>query len=793
MEGYNYNSILNSDLLVSEVSSGTFCFKNKIKAGTVKLLWDKLAFFIADTLKSQKGVLLPNLGSFRVGPVIGENRKKIRVQFALLDGRYGAVSQERSKYNIGGKAPIVQPNYGVLSASAAVHRGTGQRLVAELLQRLGIHILSSRAVRVEFPGLGRLVTNRAGRIEFVFDSILLEHFERELYAVVKEMDYSPEDFLIQKGLQAVHLDNPPMLKSPVSRPVSALRGVNKAEPTVPGNVHAPYKEGLLAVLKLCRASDRTQSGSIPRLRLEQWLHQECRPLLLALDGATLFTLLDKNSLGSTSKQIMYKSFLNALEAALATATAKQATGMTEQAWQHTSPEFMEGGGECAQKIEKEMSAADLVSQPVAEVDEPDADQYLHYCQNQLSPRSRADYDAFNRAHFERLYSAQGRAGRRAVTPKVGEEPLNLQEYQAVRAATPLRSPPDVSRAKERDVQRNLAPQAWAAAVDPPRAYVHSPQVLKILHPSPQDKHHTTPTSHHKPRTPSAFYQQQGYDILAPPPPLPGNYKLKDVIEKMPVVSQYDISRESDPDTKAQLKAQYAAALTEGWSKQIQEKSELEDVLIQKEKAWPFAPTGVPMDKRPVSAISRPQTSPRRLYSGLRLKRDKEHSQRGLSRYFFPLSPYRPPDEWQEPSTEWQFRYLSVNSPSTITLTVAVHPGNGRALVHVVEGMSEEEPNSAFVLGLQVDRYFPVEISRQTSTSWSSVVANEEAFFTQMEDHIVKPLNLALGSAPAGQSDEKRSKEDWPQAFSVTNPTLMLSVLAVVTAVVYMSISRSSRT
>ena len=44
--------------------------------------------------------------------------------------------------------------------------------------------------------------------------------------------------------------------------------------------------------------------------------------------------------------------------------------------------------------------------------------YLHYCQNQLSPRSRSDYDAFNRAHFERLQSAQGRASKRAVTPKV---------------------------------------------------------------------------------------------------------------------------------------------------------------------------------------------------------------------------------------------------------------------------------------------------------------------------------------------------------------------------------------
>jgi hypothetical protein len=33
------------------------------------------------------------------------------------------------------------------------------------------------------------------------------------------------------------------------------------------------------------------------LKLEQWLYQECRPLLIALDGATLLTLLDKSSFG----------------------------------------------------------------------------------------------------------------------------------------------------------------------------------------------------------------------------------------------------------------------------------------------------------------------------------------------------------------------------------------------------------------------------------------------------------------------------------------------------------------
>lgn len=47
----------------------------------------------------------------------------------------------------GGRPAIVQPNYGLLSTEAAVHRGATQRLVAELLQRLGVHILSGRPLK----------------------------------------------------------------------------------------------------------------------------------------------------------------------------------------------------------------------------------------------------------------------------------------------------------------------------------------------------------------------------------------------------------------------------------------------------------------------------------------------------------------------------------------------------------------------------------------------------------------------------------------------------------------------
>lgn len=44
--------------------------QNKIKAASIKLLWEKLSEFISNTIKQQKGVLLSNLGNFRVRIIV---------------------------------------------------------------------------------------------------------------------------------------------------------------------------------------------------------------------------------------------------------------------------------------------------------------------------------------------------------------------------------------------------------------------------------------------------------------------------------------------------------------------------------------------------------------------------------------------------------------------------------------------------------------------------------------------------------------------------------------------------
>eukprot|EP00201_Polytomella_parva_P003854 CAMPEP_0175087906 /NCGR_PEP_ID=MMETSP0052_2-20121109/30093_1 /TAXON_ID=51329 ORGANISM="Polytomella parva, Strain SAG 63-3" /NCGR_SAMPLE_ID=MMETSP0052_2 /ASSEMBLY_ACC=CAM_ASM_000194 /LENGTH=453 /DNA_ID=CAMNT_0016360309 /DNA_START=11 /DNA_END=1369 /DNA_ORIENTATION=- len=271
MQNVNYQSVINDEQVVLEVSNGAYAFTNKIKADNITALWLKFSKFITDCLKSQKGVLLPNLGTFRVGPIVGEaSRKKIRPVFCLLDGRYGNVSQEKNRYVVGGNSPIIQPNYSLL-ASSDLHRHACQRILFEVLQRLSIYILAGRVLKVSFPGLGILQTNRAGRLEFQFNAFLMEAFEHEREKLMPEMDVvdatekvcDQNESDTQHGLKQVHLHDPSLL-----RPVSATSSMR---PSTSGSIASSYRPGSAASLPstttpsaASRVTLHSQAGSSSR-------------------------------------------------------------------------------------------------------------------------------------------------------------------------------------------------------------------------------------------------------------------------------------------------------------------------------------------------------------------------------------------------------------------------------------------------------------------------------------------------------------------------------------------------
>eukprot|EP00798_Chlamydomonas_sp_ICE-L_P013964 gene13964-19904_t len=731
----DYSAPLTAESLVGEVASGMFAFKNKIKAANIRLLWEKLGVYIGDTIRSQKGVLLPNLGNFKVGPVVGESKKKIRIVFTLLVGRYGRVSQERPMHMIGGKAPIVQPNYGLLSSGAVVHRAACQRLIAELLQRLGVHILSGRPIKCELPTVGTMVTNRSGRFEFVFNPLLTEYFEREHYALIKEMAYTSEDFKLAKEVQGMRLH----AHSPQGRAqsASALRAAG-----VKDNLHhSPLKSSLAALRKNCRQADRIGSGCVMRLSLEKWLQEDCRSVLARLDAASVMDLMDRHAYGKTNKQIMYSTFIRALEDMVAPVTAfaddqpyHNPAYSPPQGYsppqEYSPPHGISDGGAYPEDMEPDQESSVITpgqgrNQPHASVPQynlpgvqqqeqqqhyltqphqqapspqhypppsphfatpsshhppatpqyalppphhplsspqptpshpaasplynhqqhhhqqhhhqqqpppsvpaphpghgamhfgqhqlvdpylsppippsqppyspalqsaadPSRQDYLHYQQNLVSPRSRAEYDQFNRLHFEKLYKSRGPAPKRALTPKVGEEQLNEAEYQAVgeeqlneaEYQAVRASPSERGHSPVNFLYRDM-PHVQQQQGGPYSPYAQDAEVLRVIHRSSGGGAMSSPSQGEGPVHAKRHVGQSRvqYDILAPPPLPPSPFQAANA-----PVSQYDIAAEADPSRRARLREEYASQFRHGLEKQ---------------------------DKRPVSAMSRPPISPRR--------------------------------------------------------------------------------------------------------------------------------------------------------------------------------------
>lgn len=70
----------------------------------------------------------------------------------------------------------------------------------------------------------------------------------------------------------------------------------------------------------CPRLRRVCSGCVPRLQLESWLQKEARNVLGSVDAGTVLQLLTINTYGKTGKHVVYKSFLDGLEAAVGNVT-----------------------------------------------------------------------------------------------------------------------------------------------------------------------------------------------------------------------------------------------------------------------------------------------------------------------------------------------------------------------------------------------------------------------------------------------------------------------------------------
>ena len=93
----------------------------------------------------------------------------------------------------------------------------------------------------------------------------------------------------------------------------------------------------------------------------------------------------------------------------------------------------------------------------------------------LAPRNRADCDAFNRFHFQRLAAVRQATGG-GLTPKVGNEPLTVYEAEFTRQVARNRSASPMGASSARPLtaathgQRDLSPDASPPAFRPATAH-----------------------------------------------------------------------------------------------------------------------------------------------------------------------------------------------------------------------------------------------------------------------------------------------------------------------------------
>ncbi|WIA29376.1 hypothetical protein OEZ86_011880 [Tetradesmus obliquus] len=519
--------ICDNDRLVTEASSSVFAQRNHISPAGIRHLWNGLSNFINVSLKSHKGVLLPALGTFAVGQALEDRYatyKRYRPTFSLLEGRFGGVSQENSKFRLLSRAAVAQLNYQLISQDAQIHRSIAQRLLSEILQRLATHIVSGHAIKVVFPSVGQLVRNRAGRIEFVFDRALVEALELGLgpgnpsWNVGYEVSgagaamntaaatagtaareaYQPAAGAPQQQQYLQQQQPLSQQQSPQQQPGRAGVAPPQLRLLSPSpQVVNQYMESLQTLMKLCKQCDRTGVGAVPRAQLEGWLQSHCRPLLAAVDGATMLDMLLRHTYGTTGRFVQYMSFLQDLEevvllgpeAAAASAAAGPEAQEAAAAAAYPSAAGSPAGAAAQQQQQQAQPLAWLVQQQQGEDEQVPQQQQVepayggeaglrhqlprrsdqavpplllfddeaaaaggdaacvpglgpepvpmnHYLQNMISPRSRSEYDEFNRFHFSRI-KQQGR-DKRAITPKVGEEPMNRTEAAAYQQE--MRSP-----------------------------------------------------------------------------------------------------------------------------------------------------------------------------------------------------------------------------------------------------------------------------------------------------------------------------------------------------------------
>ncbi|PAA79508.1 hypothetical protein BOX15_Mlig016345g3, partial [Macrostomum lignano] len=214
-------------------------------------IWEAVSRFIEKNLQNQKGVHIPNFGTFSFVQKkldVG-NAKYLLIQrpvFQLFERICQTHGLAQTKYHVTGSVPVVQLNYAALSVESSGHfdRDKIETCVRETLGALNRSIAMQRNVELVFCGVGRLQI-RCGGVKFKFYKDFVNSLDRS-GTVVRALQQRPGT------ADSVMSDRPASRAFSVALPKLPSRGPNGLAPInedefVPGEcagVHTDRRDGL---------------------------------------------------------------------------------------------------------------------------------------------------------------------------------------------------------------------------------------------------------------------------------------------------------------------------------------------------------------------------------------------------------------------------------------------------------------------------------------------------------------------------------------------------------------------
>ncbi|KAL8595079.1 hypothetical protein ACOMHN_019117 [Nucella lapillus] len=158
--------------ILADAKTGKYSSINALSDDDVANVWENVGAFIEKKMASQKGVHIPNLGTFSFSQNkldVGNNKYVLmqRPVFNVSEKFAQTHGLQFTKYTVPGHIPCPLLNYAALSFESPFDRDTVESCVREILSSLARAVAAKKNVELTFAGIGRLQI-RESRVKMRF-------------------------------------------------------------------------------------------------------------------------------------------------------------------------------------------------------------------------------------------------------------------------------------------------------------------------------------------------------------------------------------------------------------------------------------------------------------------------------------------------------------------------------------------------------------------------------------------------------------------------------------------------